>query len=63
LSNCQAAARLTDVTTVGTSPLLCTGMTMYLGKKGSKMFHDPLAVCVAIDPRVCEFREVTLYRR
>lgn len=37
-------------------------MTMYLGKKGSKMFHDPLAVCVAIDPRVCEFREVTLYR-
>lgn len=39
------------------------GMTHYLKKKPEgKMIHDPLALAVAIDPTVCEFREVEVYR-
>lgn len=39
------------------------GMDKYLKRKPyGKLFHDPLAACVAIDPSVCEFREVKLYK-
>jgi inosine-uridine nucleoside N-ribohydrolase len=39
------------------------GMEVYLKKKPKgKKFHDPLALAVAIDPSVCEFREVKRYR-
>lgn len=43
--------------------LLVDGMEFYLKNKPSgKAFHDPLAACVAIEPTVCEFREVQIYR-
>lgn len=43
--------------------MMVDGMAEYLrGKPGGKKFHDPLAACVAIDPSVCRFREVELYR-
>lgn len=39
------------------------GMDKYLQRKPTgKLFHDPLAACVAIEPSICEFREVELYR-
>jgi pyrimidine-specific ribonucleoside hydrolase len=39
------------------------GMDKYLQKRQEgKMFHDPLAVCAAIDRSVCEFRRVTMIR-
>ena len=39
------------------------GMSQYLKKKGHKAFHDPLAACVAVDPSICEFRRVDVFRR
>lgn len=46
----------------GTS-LLFDGMDFYLKThKTGKAFHDPLAACVAIDPSICQFEEVELYR-
>ncbi len=39
------------------------GMAKYLLKHpNGKAFHDPLAACTAIDPGICEFREVEIYR-
>jgi inosine-uridine nucleoside N-ribohydrolase len=39
------------------------GMSRYLkNKPEGKLIHDPLALAVAIDPTVCEFREVEVYR-
>lgn len=43
--------------------LLVSGMEFYLKKAShGKAFHDPLAACVAIDPTVCDFKEVEIYR-
>lgn len=43
--------------------LMIKGMEQYLKKTPTgKAFHDPLAACVAIDPSICEFKEVELYR-
>lgn len=43
--------------------LMYKGMDLYLKKRpGGKAFHDPLAACCAIDPSICEFKEVELYR-
>jgi pyrimidine-specific ribonucleoside hydrolase len=43
--------------------LLYRGMAHYLERHPSgKLFHDPLAVCAAINPGVLEYREVELYR-
>jgi inosine-uridine nucleoside N-ribohydrolase len=41
--------------------MMYRGMEHYLGNKTGKAFHDPLAACVAIDPTICEFREVEVY--
>ncbi len=43
--------------------LVLRGMELYLEKhpEGKKL-HDPLAMAVAIDPSVCEFRCVEMYR-
>ena len=43
--------------------LMVGGMKTYLAKhpKG-KAFHDPLAACVAIDPKICTWAEVEIYR-
>ncbi len=41
--------------------MMYAGMEHYLQKRGGKAFHDPLAACVAIDPTICEFREVEIY--
>lgn len=39
------------------------GMSRYLADKPEgKKFHDPLAVCAAINPGIIEFREVEVYR-
>ena len=43
--------------------LMFDGMDFYLkNKSNGKAFHDPLAACVAIDDRICEFKHVELYR-
>jgi inosine-uridine nucleoside N-ribohydrolase len=42
--------------------LMVDGMTHYLGRHSGKAFHDPLAACVAIDPSICQFETVELYR-
>jgi len=43
--------------------LIYDGMDKYLQRKpDGKLFHDPLAACVMIEPSICEFREVELYR-
>jgi len=43
--------------------MMIEGMEIYLkNKPEGKIFHDPLAACVAIEPEVCEFREVAIYR-
>jgi inosine-uridine nucleoside N-ribohydrolase len=43
--------------------LVFDGMAKYLERKPEgKKFHDPLAACVAINPTVCEFRPVDIYR-
>ena len=44
--------------------LIYNGMELYLKKKPSgKKFHDPLAACVVVNPDVCQFEEVELFRR
>lgn len=44
--------------------LIYSGMQTYLKKrKRGKKLHDPLAACVAIDPTICQFKEVELYRK
>jgi pyrimidine-specific ribonucleoside hydrolase len=43
--------------------LIYKAMDIYLKKKpNGKKLHDPLAACAAIDPRVCEFKRVEMYR-
>ena len=43
--------------------LMFNGMTKYLAKTPSgKAFHDPLAACTAINPSICRFERVELYR-
>jgi len=43
--------------------MLVDGMSFYLDKKpNGKVFHDPLAACVAIDKNICKFETVELYR-
>jgi pyrimidine-specific ribonucleoside hydrolase len=42
--------------------LMVDGMGHYLKHKPGKAFHDPLAACVAIEPSICTFRNVKLYR-
>jgi len=42
--------------------LLFEGMERRVKKYPPKKFHDPLAVCVAIDNSVCAFEEVEVYR-
>ncbi|MCP4521066.1 MAG: hypothetical protein GY827_05185 [Cytophagales bacterium] len=40
------------------------GMELFLKKKSKgKKFHDPLALSVAFDKSVCEFREVEMFRK
>lgn len=39
------------------------GMGLYLkGHPSGKLIHDPLALAVAIEPSICEFRPVEMYR-
>jgi len=40
--------------------LVYAGMELYLQNK-EKLFYDPFAVCVAINPQVVDFREVQMY--
>lgn len=42
--------------------LMVEGMSHYLKRHTGKAFHDPLAACVAIDPSICTFETVELYR-
>jgi inosine-uridine nucleoside N-ribohydrolase len=43
--------------------MMVEGMQFYLKNKPSgKAFHDPLAACVAIDPTICKYAEVEIYR-
>lgn len=43
--------------------LIYEGMTVYFAKKSQgKMFHDPLAACVAVKTSVCDFEEVEMFR-
>ncbi len=43
--------------------LIYKAMDMYLKKRPEgKKLHDPLAACTAINPEVCEFRPVEMYR-
>lgn len=42
--------------------LIYQGMTVYLKKSLGKAFHDPLAACTMINPKICEFKEVEVYR-
>lgn len=42
--------------------LIHEGMTLYLHEQPEgKMFHDPLATCIAVDPEIAVFEEVELY--
>ena len=44
--------------------LIYKGMDLYLQKsREGKKFHDPLAAVVALEPSVCEFREVKMFRQ
>jgi pyrimidine-specific ribonucleoside hydrolase len=44
--------------------LIHQGMGIYLKKKPKgKLFHDPLAACVAINQNICEFKQVEIYRQ
>lgn len=44
--------------------LVLLGMELYLKKNPlGKKIHDPLAMTIAIDPTICEFRHVEMYRR
>ncbi len=42
--------------------LIYEGMDNYLRKHSSGMFHDPLAVCAAINPNIITFKEVEMFR-
>lgn len=44
--------------------MIYRGMKRYLSKtnKDGKLFHDPLAICVAIDPTIAELAQVEIYR-
>jgi pyrimidine-specific ribonucleoside hydrolase len=43
--------------------MIYSGMFVYLKDHPSgKKFHDPLAACTLIDPSICEFKEVEVYR-
>jgi inosine-uridine nucleoside N-ribohydrolase len=43
--------------------LIYNGMTKYLCKRpDGKAFHDPLAACCAINPDICKFEDVEIYR-
>ena len=42
--------------------MIFDGMSKYLNKKSNgKLFHDPLAACIAINPDICIFEKVELY--
>jgi pyrimidine-specific ribonucleoside hydrolase len=44
--------------------LIYKGMEIYLAKKPKgKLFHDPLAAASMINPEICQWKEVELYRR
>lgn len=44
--------------------LVIEGMQIYLANRPEgKKFHDPLALAVLIDPSVCEFKEVEMFRQ
>jgi|GEM_PF-2894988 len=44
--------------------LIYSGMDLYLKKKPlGKKFHDPLAAAVVVNPDICQFEEVELFRR
>jgi pyrimidine-specific ribonucleoside hydrolase len=44
--------------------LVLRGMELYLDKNPEgKKLHDPLAMTVAIEPGICEFRRVEMYRQ
>ena len=44
--------------------IVIAGMELYLGKTPEgKMLHDPLAMAVAIEPDICEFARVEMYRQ
>lgn len=44
--------------------MIYLGMSLYLDKNSlGKMFHDPLAACVAIDESVCQFKQVRPFRK
>ena len=39
-------------------------MELYLSKNpNGKMFHDPLAACVAVNREIAEFREIEVYNQ
>jgi pyrimidine-specific ribonucleoside hydrolase len=43
--------------------MIYRGMDRYLARRSEgKMFHDPLAACVAVDPSIVEMAEVEVYR-
>jgi pyrimidine-specific ribonucleoside hydrolase len=44
--------------------LIYSGMDLYLKKKPyGKKFHDPLAACVVVNPDICTFEEVELFKK
>ena len=44
--------------------LVLQGMDLYLSKNPEgKKLHDPLAMVVALEPDICEFRDVEVYRQ
>jgi len=43
--------------------MIYDGMDLYLKSKNGKAFHDPLAACVVVDPDVCQFKEVEMFRK
>lgn len=44
--------------------IVIKGMELYLAKTPEgKMLHDPLAMAVAIEPTICEFARVEMYRQ
>jgi inosine-uridine nucleoside N-ribohydrolase len=44
--------------------LMYKGMDIYLRKKPEgKLFHDPLAAAAVVDPSVCTFKQVKMYRQ
>ena len=44
--------------------LIYNGMDLYLKQQpNGKIFHDPLAACIAVAPSIARFQEVKLYRK